>query len=322
MGEFDKTLESFKNVRALVVGDLMLDEYVFGTASRISPEAPVMVIRQDSMRHVPGGAANVAKNIAALGGSASVVGIVGDDDAGRALQDSLSSLAGVSHVTKVEPDRVTTRKTRIVADHSHQVLRVDNETTLPISDHAVAWLLDQIESNLSSCDVIVLSDYLKGVMTEQVVSRTIQLATTKDIPVVANPKPSSAAFYRSACLLSLNRAEARMLLGVEVTADSASDVADAVRAKVGCEMAVVTLGDQGMVAAGQQETARVNAPKVEVYDTAGAGDTVIATLALCIANSETLARSLALAAETSSRVVRHVGVAVPTPEDIAAIMGL
>ncbi len=323
MGSFATLLDLFSGRRALVVGDLMLDDYVFGTATRISPEAPVMVIRQDRTKSVPGGAANVAKNIAALGGEATVVGVVGEDSAGEVLCESLKGLAGVSPVTRRDGSRSTTRKTRIVADHAHQVLRIDNESTSIVDGEVAQWLLNEVESRIQTADVVVMSDYQKGVLADGTVQRIIEMATHGQVPVVANPKPVSARYYGGASLVSLNRVEAGQLSGMTIDNDeSVSKCLHRLRQEIGCNTVVVTLGERGMVAIRDGEMANVASPRVEVYDTAGAGDTVIATLAMCLSVGANLLDSLRLAAETSARVVRHVGVAVPDERDLNEIRSL
>ena len=316
-------LDSFKGLKATVLGDLMLDEYIFGKVSRISPEAPVMVVRQERATAVPGGAANVAMNIVALGGQVRVIGVVGADDAGLALQKALNSLSGTQSTVFRDAGRVTTRKTRIVADHSHQVLRIDNETSDPVVRSIADQVVDAAIAAMKDSQVVVLSDYLKGVLTPGVAAEVIEAARAKGVPVVVNPKPRTARNYKGCRLVTLNRSEASDLVGDEVTdTDSGTAAAQAALREIGVETAVVTLGEAGLVAATGTQTFSARPPKVEVNDPAGAGDTVIATLALCCARGEIDQASLQLAAEASARVVRHVGVAVPDERDLDEIRSL
>ncbi len=318
-----KLLDSFAGVRVTVLGDLMLDEYVFGHASRISPEAPVMVVRQDRTSSVPGGAANVAKNVTALGGQVRVIGVVGADDAGQILTAALRALPMTQATVFKDAGRVTTRKTRIVADHAHQVLRVDNESTEPVLRSIADQLVDAVSVSLKETDVLILSDYLKGVLTEAVARGVIDAANKKGVPVVVNPKPATARQYRGSQLVTLNRSEAGELAGREVSGpEDAVEAARSARAEIGTETVVVTLGGAGLVSVGERDSFAAMPPRVEVNDPAGAGDTVIATLALCCAKGPLDQRALQLAAETSARVVRHVGVAVPDERDLAEIRGL
>jgi len=311
---FGPLLSKFGQMRALVVGDLMLDEYIFGHVSRISPEAPVMVVRQERTQVLPGGAANVALNLKALGAEVSVVGLVGADDGGMALDRALSN-AGLMARLILDANRVTTRKTRIVADHKHQVLRVDSESTEPATEHLGDVIVDAAIEMGRDADVIVLSDYLKGSLTPEIVTKLQEGLKGKTF--AANPKPQSLAAYRGVNLVSLNRAEASGALGSPVEVESAETAALTLRERVGVESILITLGDAGLVAACADGAFRIAAPKVEVYDTAGAGDTVIATVALGLAAVGFEQEVFELAAQTAASVVRRVGVATPSPEDLA-----
>lgn len=320
---FTELLGRFQGTKALVVGDLMLDEYHFGRATRISPEAPVMVIRHERSEHVPGGAANVALNLRALGAVPTLIGVSGCDPAGEQLAESLAQSGLEVGAIVRDSERPTTRKTRIVADHSHQVLRMDSESDVPLSSRVEEELLIALEAAVREAQVVVLSDYLKGALTERVAARAIELAKAHQIPTVVNPKPRSLAQYRGATLVSLNRAEAAeaLKLYAGLPTEGALSGADSLRAELGLESVLITLGEAGMAASGT-ESFRIPAPKVEVYDTAGAGDTVIATIALGIAAVGFRREVFELAAQTSAGVVRHVGVATPSAEDLAAIRGM
>lgn len=309
-------LSKFVGLKALVVGDLMLDEYIFGSAARISPEAPVMVISQERTRQLPGGAANVALNLKALGADTSVVGLVGADEAGIALDRALVD-AGLQHGMVIDPERVTTRKTRIVADHKHQVLRVDHESTTPAPDHIASRVISAALEFGRDADVIVLSDYLKGALTQSIVEALRRELKGKTI--VANPKPASLNYYQGADLVSLNRAETAAALGTPVDAESAAAGARALVDRVGAGSILVTLGEAGMVAVSRSDSFQIPAPRVEVYDTAGAGDTVIATVALGLAVAGFKSEVFELAALTAASVVRRVGVATPSADDLAGL---
>jgi D-beta-D-heptose 7-phosphate kinase/D-beta-D-heptose 1-phosphate adenosyltransferase len=315
-------LDAYRGRRALVVGDLMLDEYIFGAATRISQEAPVMVIRQSGTRAVPGAAANVAANMVAMGAAVEIVGVVGDDVAGRMLTEALvSSGLGGDGVVR-DPSRVTTRKTRVLANHAHQVLRIDHESTEPVTGGVEQAVLDRALAALDRVDVVLISDYLKGAVTSRAIQTLVAAGREKGVPVVANPKPRSLPDYRDAALVSLNRYEAADALRLESLPDEAGvDAARALREQFGVENVIVTLGASGMAAAGPSGAWSVPAVRVELYDEAGAGDTVIATIALGMAAGAFGPDLLRLATETAAAVVRKVGVAVPSEEDLAAIRG-
>lgn len=326
MSAFGELLASFKGLPALVVGDLMLDEYIFGRATRISQEAPVMVVRQTSTRVVPGGAANVARNMAALGAETSLVGVVGCDEAGHALEQALLD-GGAWHVGLVrDKDRPTTRKTRVLADSAHQVLRIDHEVETPLAEAVERELLDQLLSRIPQAKVVVLSDYVKGALTERLCREAVAACRAHGITCVANAKPHTMRQYRDATLVSLNRPEAAEGAGapglLKATSREASvregrEAARRLRETIGSEHVLVTLGEDGMCT----EDAWIEAPKVDVFDTAGAGDTVIATAALGLAAAGFRPTVFELAAQTSATVVRKVGVAVPSEADLAEIAG-
>ena len=314
-------LAQFPSKSSLVVGDLMLDEYIFGTASRISQEAPVIVVRQSRVSSVPGGAANVAMNLMALGANTGVVGVIGSDPAAEDLEGALR-LSGVSPIEIFrDPSRPTTRKTRVVANHSHQVLRIDVEEETPISPAIEKEMFARIEKAAAGRDVLLLSDYQKGAIPGPVIEKIIPLGKKLGVPVVANAKPGTAHFYHGANLVSLNRFEASSAMGYAspISDDMAIDTAKKLRRELEIDSLVITLGASGMVAANENDAFSVPAIRVEVYDEAGAGDTVIATLALCATCGPINAEALRLATHTAASVVRKVGVAVPTAEDLQQI---
>ena len=310
-------------MNALVVGDLMLDEYVFGKVTRISQEAPVMVVQQTSTRSVPGGAANVASNMVALGANTKIVGVLGTDDSGERLACRLEEW-GIDRANLVrDPNRPTTRKTRVVANHHHQVLRIDQEEERPIEGEVESIVLERALAELESAQIVLISDYQKGAVTPRIIQTLVKAGKEKGVPVVANPKPKSVPHYRGAALVSLNQFEAATALGFTgtFTRETAQEAAQQLRNQWEIDRILITLGGNGMAAAGESQCA-VPAMKVDVYDEAGAGDTVIATVALGIGANlfgETL---LKLAAQTAGSVVQKVGVATPTLEDLARIRAL
>lgn len=315
-------LSRFQGRRALVVGDLMLDEYIFGQATRISQEAPVMVVRQSGTRAVPGGAANVAGNMVAMGAWVTMVGVVGEDVPGAMLASSLETF-GVEAILVRDASRPTTRKTRILANHAHQVLRVDHEDETPVSGAAEEEMLARSLAAMRDVDVVLISDYTKGAVTGRIIRGIVEEGRRLSVPVVANPKPRSLPYYEGAALVSLNRYEAGNAVGLGrgVTAEEAEGVARELRERLGVGQIVVTLGGDGMAAAGETSF-HIPAVPVEVYDEAGAGDTVIATVALGIGTDAFSRELLVLATHTAAAVIRKVGVAVPSAEDLAQISRL
>ena len=319
--KFRSLYESFQGLPILVVGDLMLDEYIVGKATRISPEAPVMVVKQRRTFSVPGGAANVAKNVEALGGRATVIGVVGEDSAGRELQEGL----GEHGALVPDSTRPTSRKTRILADTAHQVLRVDHESDEAIDPDVEESVIGNVREHNSGARALLLSDYNKGVLTAGVISNCIQLARQNGIPIVANAKPTGLSFYSGADLVSLNAREASEAVGAKdiLRQSNGSGLSDMPRDtalklqrdhKIG--HILITLGEYGMCT----ESFYISPEKVEVFDTAGAGDTTIAAVALGMASVGFQPNIFEFAAQASAAVVTHVGVAVPSRDDIERIL--
>jgi D-beta-D-heptose 7-phosphate kinase/D-beta-D-heptose 1-phosphate adenosyltransferase len=314
---FAQLLDAFRDVRVVVVGDVMLDEYIFGTATRISPEAPVMVVRQRDTRHVVGGAANVALNIRALGGNVRLIGIIGEDEAGNTLRNAASS-AGLEAQFFVDRSRPTTRKTRIVANSSHQVLRIDHESTAELDAATQSGWIANVQRVVDEArpHVILASDYAKGALGSEVVTALVQAANQAGTLIVANGKPRSAMHYSGAHVVSFNRPESEAIL--ERAIGDGREAAGTLSERLGVGDVVVTMGEGGMA------TARHAVPSVpvEVFDPAGAGDTAIATLALTYAvegGGFLSENALRLASHTAAAVVRKVGVAVPNAQDLESI---
>lgn len=320
---FSDLLDKFERLRAVVLGDLMLDSYIFGDAARISPEAPVMVIRKRTELAKPGGAANVARNVRALGAQASIAGVVGADSAGRQLRELLAvdgfSLGGLIE----DESRPTTNKTRIVAEGSHQVLRIDHEESSPIEPPIADRLLDALDEALLNADALILSDYRKGVLSDHLVQTAIDRAVQKGVPVIANAKPATIQHLAGSTLITLNRSEATeyLRLAEAITDAEAAEAARNIRESAKCNGVLITLGSGGMVYSGEVEH-RIAAHPVEVADPAGAGDTVVASVALGIAAVAEDRSVFELAARTAACVVRHVGVATPSPQDIQELRSL
>lgn len=313
--KYGHLLSQFKDVRTVVLGDLMVDEYIFGKATRISPEAPVMVVKHSRTTRLPGGAANVARNIAALGSRVRLVGVVGDDRGAELLAEALEATGLTDFYPIAESYRTTGRKVRVLADARQQALRIDFEDDMPIKSDTEARLLATLEKELGRADLLLISDYDKGTLTRDVCEKAIALAQERNVFVAANPKPSTVGYYAAANLVSLNRVEAKQALQLSGN-PTAGDFVRAATELEGDRAIMITLGEEGMLAVKNGEAFVAMAPKVEVYDTAGAGDTAIATAALGMAVAGFSQDVFDLAALASASVVRHVGVATPTQADL------
>jgi len=294
-------VEDFAKVRVLCVGDVMVDCFVGGAVKRISPESPVPVFSVDAREIFPGGAANVARNIAALGGGCTLIGVVGDDEAARHLTADLSATTNIRPAFAISPDRPTTEKTRFVAQGQH-VLRVDREIAGPISPAIAKDLLALVGQHIGDHDVLVLSDYAKGVLTDEIIQTSIALAKAKGIPIVVDPKSKDLARYRGATVITPNSKEIEAATGIDPSHDDAAAVAAAGLGmeQAGSEAILVTRAEKGMTLV-QRDAAPVHIASCarEVFDVVGAGDTVIATLSLALglgSNLEGAARAANVAA--------------------------
>lgn len=306
-------------LRALVIGDLMLDEYVWGRVERISPEAPVPVVSVDRRSYRPGGAANVARNAADLGAQVSVVGVVGDDPDGGELLAALSELGADTEAVLRDGSRPTSRKTRLIA-HNQQLLRVDTEAVAPLADDLAGQVVHAASDGLEQADVVIFSDYAKGMLSAAVTAPIMERAKTRSVPVVAGPKPPNLGLLAGARGVSLNRAEAQACTGVAVEDErSAAAAAEGILHEGDCGAVFLTLGGQGIcVLERGGPPHHVPAVPAEVADGTGAGDTALSLLALALAAGASALEAAALANLGGSLVVRRVGCATATPEELAA----
>lgn len=301
-------LEKFCDVNVLVVGDVMLDRYWWGSVNRISPEAPVPVVKLDNRTLSAGGAANVAANIIGLGAKPLLVGIIGDDDGGRELCDVLKKINISSEYLVKLSERPTTVKTRIVAHHQH-VVRIDDENVSPLSADEINNLKEHVLSLLSSVDVLLFSDYAKGALSPELLKDLIEAAREKNIPVIVDPKGRDYNRYQGATLLTPNRKEALYASGLDITEPhDIEEIGKELLSNLKVDSLLVTLGEDGMVLFRLDDSPlHLSAMAREVYDVTGAGDTVIATLSAAIGAGASLAESAKLANIAAGIVVEQVG---------------
>jgi rfaE bifunctional protein kinase chain/domain len=312
-------LRAMRGRRVLVLGDVMLDQFLWGKVARISPEAPVPVVEVSSETYHLGGAANVAGNVRALGGEAVVAGVVGDDAAGARVRSALAE-AGIEDALAVaDGGRPTTVKTRIIAHHQ-QVVRADRESAEPVSGALERALLDGVRAALPSCAAVILSDYHKGVVTAAVMKSVTALARRRGVPVLVDPKVAHFGLYRRVALVTPNQSEAEQATGVKIrsTADVLAAGAAILR-RLHCDAALITRGEQGMsLFEPGRRPVHIPTAAREVFDVTGAGDTVIATIALARCARAGLPEAARLANLAAGVVVGKVGTATASPDEVLA----
>jgi D-beta-D-heptose 7-phosphate kinase/D-beta-D-heptose 1-phosphate adenosyltransferase len=307
-------LESAARQRVTVVGDAMLDVYLRGDVDRISPEAPVPVVRVRERKHALGGAANVAQNVRALGAACAMVCAVGTDRAGEELQRMLAAV-GAATDGLVRAARPTTTKTRIVA-RAQQLVRVDEEEDAELTGEAVQALVAAVRTSVRGADALVLEDYNKGALATPVIHAAIEEARERGIPVVVDPKFRNFFEYRGATVFKPNRRELEAAVGATLDIDSANAL-PATCARLGVEHLLLTLGERGMVlVSGDGEVGRIPTTAREVYDVVGAGDTVTAYLAVMLAAGATAAEAAVVANFAAGVEVGKLGAQTVTIEEV------
>ena len=307
---------------ALVVGDVMLDEYVWGQVNRISPEAPVPVVDVRSRTYVPGGAANVAAGIAALGGRPLVGGVVGDDAAAAQLRGALSERGLELDGLVTAAGRSTTTKTRVIA-HSQQVVRADVEERRPVSEASAEALRRWAEAQLGRADVVVVSDYAKGVVSAELAQGVIDAARGAGKQVVVDPKGTDYSKYRGATVITPNIADAKRAanLAPESFAEL-GEVARRLASVVPGTSLLITRGSEGMSLVSDSASIDVAASAKDVYDVTGAGDTVVAALAVALGSGLQLEDAVRLANAAAGVVVGKVGTATATLGELVAAVAM
>ncbi|HUR33890.1 MAG TPA: D-glycero-beta-D-manno-heptose-7-phosphate kinase [Vicinamibacterales bacterium] len=304
--------------RVLVVGDVMIDRFIVGTVTRISPEAPVPVVRFQSEHSRLGGAANVAHNLAALGARVALVGMVGTDSAAARLRDQLAA-AGLDAQGLVDDSgRPTVEKVRIIAGRNQQVARIDYEDDRDVSGEPEARLIERVVRLGATADVLLVSDYLKGTITRGIMDALLGLKQ-KGAPLLVDPKIPHLDCYRGATLVTPNNQEAELAtLRVIRTNDDARAAAADFRARAACESVLITRGEHGMWLSSDEVEGAIPATAREVADVTGAGDTVVATLALALAAGGSLAEAAVLANHAAGIVVGKFGPATVSPHELSA----
>lgn len=315
----DTVVGAFSRRRILVMGDLMLDRYWWGDAQRLSPEAPVPVLRKRKATVQPGGAANSAANLTALGAAVELIGAIGADPAAVELCGALDAGGiGIRHLLEC-PERPTTSKTRIVAFHQH-IVRVDEEETGPITEGQAEEVARRVQSIVGEVDALIISDYAKGFLTPFLLERVIAMAKRSSIPVFVDPKGPDWSRYRGATLLKPNRAELAILTGLPVRSheDTLRAAAQLLPHLDGTDL-LVTEGEDGMTLFRRDlPPEQIHPAPQHVYDVTGAGDTALATLAIARAAGASYTEAMTLATYAAGLAVATVGTAIITADALRA----
>lgn len=315
----ENILESMQGKRVLVAGDLILDHYLDGKVDRISPEAPIPIVSLEKKyeRWVLGGAANVARNIRSLGGIPVIAGVTGEDREGEILRGLLSDEGVDISAVVSDPSRPTTLKTRIISG-GHQVIRLDSEVTDPISESVMQDILSRIEGIASQPDAVVLEDYNKGVLVPEIISRVISVSRSRGIPVAVDPKFINFFEFNGCTLFKPNRLEISRALGRVIdTVEEASLAGNEILSRLSADAVLVTLGEEGSILCRKDRdpfyrpvTAR------HVFDVSGAGDTVIAVMALSLASGLPLDDGVRISVFAAAATCAEPGVYAVKPNDI------
>jgi D-beta-D-heptose 7-phosphate kinase / D-beta-D-heptose 1-phosphate adenosyltransferase len=324
MSSFEAVLDQFERKRVLVVGDVMLDRFVYGHVSRISPEAPAPVIEASGPVDMVGGSGNVARNIVSLGAACDIVAVVGRDDAARAIRHHLEDI-GVPAGGLVEVEgRVTTLKTRFVAYlHNTHLLRADTEETAPVGPAVEDALIATVEDRIGVADAVILSDYAKGVLTSRVVAAVIAAARRTGKPVIVDPKGHDYSRYRGATAVTPNAAELAQALGRPVMNDEAAVRAGALAlaGQVDSDVVLVTRGERGMLIVSRTgDAAAFDATAKRVVDVSGAGDTVVAGFTLALVSDAGLRNAAHLANVAAGIVVGKKGTSLVTADELRDLL--
>jgi len=298
----------FENISVLVLGDIMLDQYIYGQIKRISPESPVPVIEYQRERCMPGGAGNAAVNVQALSASVTICGLLGRDESGASLKKTLAE-AGITADCVETDNRVTTVKTRIIAQQNHQIVRVDREREHPADDTDRKALKDILSSRVSSADAVLIADYNKGTVTPDVARHAIMLARENSIPVIVDPKGIDYSKYKGAAVLKPNIRELEVTMGHRIrTAEEMHASLKDLLKRIELEAVILTRGSEGMsILEKGGEVIDIPATAQEVFDLSGAGDTAAAVTALCCAADMTFFDAARIANTASGIAVSKAG---------------
>jgi rfaE bifunctional protein kinase chain/domain len=311
-----KILSRFGQAQVLVIGDLILDEFIWGKAERISPEAPVPVVWAQSQSYMPGGASNVANNIASLGAKVFLCGVVGDDKNGHILIDKLHEKHVACEGVLVDQARPTTVKTRIIAAHQ-QMVRVDWENIERLSLEKANQIIEAVKNRIDAIDALIIEDYGKGLITPYLLKHIISLAKRHKKIITVDPKVEHFSYYKGVTALTPNEKEASAGSGITIHTDRDADEAGwKLLKKLKCEGVLITLGEKGMKLFKGSHITYIPTVAQEVFDVSGAGDTVISVFTLALSCGVRMEDAAKISNLAAGIVVGKIGVAAVTPKEI------
>lgn len=292
--------------KILVVGDIILDHYIYGSVNRISPEAPVPIVKFTNEKWLLGGAANVANNLSSLKCNVTLAGFIGNDKTGSKIKELIKS-AGITDSLYLSPDRKSTIKSRIISKN-HQLLRIDSEDIEEISKSQESNFFEKIKYEIKEFDCIIISDYAKGVMTKSLTRKIIDTANSKGVKVLVDPKNPPFEKYKGAYLIKPNKKEAKNETGISIeNIDQFAIAADRIKRVTSCDVVIITLSEDGVGISHKDFTKLIPTKAIEICDVTGAGDTFIATLAYAITHGKSILESCELANRAASIVIGKPG---------------
>jgi D-beta-D-heptose 7-phosphate kinase/D-beta-D-heptose 1-phosphate adenosyltransferase len=303
----------------LVVGDIILDHYLYGITNRISPEAPVPIVECNEERWVLGGAANVANNLVAIRAKVTLAGIVGEDDNGALVKNIVKS-KGINDLICTSKNRKTTTKTRVISNN-HQLLRIDKEDKYPILNIEETELFNKISLNIGNFDCIIISDYSKGLLTDTLIRKIIEISNQNNIKVLVDPKTPPYIKYSGAYLIKPNKKEAMLETGVNIVDENTFSIAaHQIQTTTSCEVVVITLSEDGVGIYNKNINKVLPTKAKEIFDVTGAGDTFIATLSFAIAKGKSIIESCEIANYASGVVIGKHGCVTVDYKEIESIL--
>ena len=308
--------KEIKNTNVLLIGDVMLDKYVFGKVTRISPEAPVPVFLSAHHKHVLGGAGNVFNNFFTLGVKSTFITIIGKDEAGKEVKKLIRKNSLKNIYIYEDTKKITTKKTRYLANNQ-QIIRVDHEDKIILSKNAKNFIISNFKKNISSCNVVVISDYDKGVITKPLIETLIKIARDFKKPVIVDPKNKNFAIYKDVYLVTPNQLEASKITGLDChTNKEVETCANFIIDKYNINNVIVTRGEKGLTFVNKKKIVHSPTRKIEVFDVSGAGDTVLAILAISISSKIEIEDVLFYANKAAGIVVGKIGTSTITKKEL------